>query len=377
MHEMSRRSLLGMGVAVLSSTRRAWPSLTLPVQSGLVPASVLSDTWARLSEASAENLKTFHDFGGKGDGSSDNAVAWQRIADWASKRSNAGNTPKIKIRSGRYVSSFTPNLAIDRLQIEFEGEVWLINTGDGFSFALDGGVTGAGVHGMKITGWPLLYGEPGSSHGVFARSVHNSELEFNCRGAGATGAGFYGEWLVDNKIKFIMSSNEGGLYSKPATGMHLTRRGPSEETSYNDLEVKISGMGKGIHLDAALGNNFRSGSVQNCLLGLEATTNAWDNKFWGTDFESNESDFRDASRRLQFYGCDMNTGGVFTKGSSGARVFGGRMENITISSGAQNVLLSGMAYNRTGSGRLSDSGTHTRYRDILNIASNISDDSPK
>lgn len=319
---------------------------------------------------------TFADFGGIGDGSTDNSVAWKNIADWALLRGHSGNTPKIRVPAGRYLSSEIPNFAINRLHIEFEGEVWLINTGTGNSFTLDGGEMGAGAYGLKITGWPQIYGTAGSSHGVFARGIFNSELEFNCRGAGALSAGFYGEWLVDNKIRFIMSSNEGGLYSKPTSGIYLTTRGVAEESSYNDIEAKLSGMDIGLILDAALGNNFKSGSIQNCRLGLETTRKAWDNKFWGVDFESNYSDFRDASQRLSFYGCDLNTGGTFMNGSSGARVFGGRMENVVISSGARNVLLSGMGYNRTGSGKLSNAGTQTRYRDVLNITEQVGHDGP-
>ncbi len=372
---MSRRALLNGGLGLVGGyvgNSLNW-ALEAPRGFPLGPSAMVLAQSTTLNE---REFATFNEFGGIGDGSTNNDLAWQKIADWAAARGSAGNTPKIRVPAGRYVTSKVPNLAINRLHIEFEGEVWLINTGSGHSFILDGGAKGAGAYGLKIGGWPQIYGTAGSSHGVFARAIFNSELEFNCRGAGALGAGLYGEWLVDNKIKFIMSSNEGGLYSKPKKGMHLTTRGISEDTSYNDIELKISGVDNGIFLDAALGNNVRSGSVQNCRLGLEATRKAWDNKFWGTDFESNTWDFIDASQRLNFYGCDINTGGTFASGSSGARVFGGRIEGVTIAVGAQNVLLSGMGYNRTGIGKLSDSGIQTRYRDVLNIANNLSHNGP-
>jgi len=323
---------------------------------------------ASLATASGDKgVASFVDFGGVGDGSTNNEAAWRKISEWASLRHYAGNTPKIRLPPGRYVSSSMPNLAINRLHIECDGEVWLINIGRGPSFILDGGRAGAGIYGLKITGWPQIYGGPTSSHGIYARGIFDSDLEFNCRSAGTAGAGFYGEWLVDNRIRFIMSTNEGGLTSSPSKGVHLTRRDTSEETSYNDLEIKVSGMNHGIFLEGALGNNFRSGSVQNCRLGLETTNAAWDNKFWGTDFESNALDFRDRSRRLSLHGCDVNTKGEFASGSTGARVFGGRIESIAVDAGAKNVLLSGTAFNRAGSGRIIDAGTGTRYRDILNI----------
>ena len=376
MVEFSRRTLLSAGVGFVGtySGSRSILGLSGPLKlTSDHPATVLS---SQAGTVDSREHATFADFGGIGDGSTNNAEAWQKIADWASRGALAGNTPKIRVPAGRYVSTSIPNLAINRLHIEFEGEVWLINTGPGHSFVLDGGANGAGAYGLRITGWPQIYGTPNSLHGIYARAIFNSEMEFNCRGAGTLSAGLYSEWLGDNKIKFIMSSNEGGLYSKPTYGMHLTNRNDAEETSYNDIELKISGTDTGIILDGALGNNLRSGSIQNCRVGMYATRKAWDNKLWGTDFESNGLDFVDTSRRLSFYGCDINTEGSFMRGSSGARVFGGRMESVTISSGAQNVLLSGMGYNRTGVGKLNDSGTQTRYRDVLNIADRLLHDGP-
>jgi len=315
-------------------------------------------------------VATLQDFGGIGDGAFDNSYVWRQAVEWASQRALAGNTPKLIVPAGRYVSTSVPNLAINHFHIQFEGEVWLINTGRGSSLILDGGSEGDGVYGMVIKGWPQIYGTPESRHGVFARALFNSEFELNCRGAGSSSAGFCGEWLVDNSIRFVMSSNEGGLYSKPSVGMTLDTRNNSEDTSYNDIQVKISGVATGIRLDSALGNLFRSGSVQNCAVGIYASEKAWDNKLFAVDFESNDFDFLDKSRRLSFSECDLNSGGEFLRGSSGPRIFGGRSESIAIREGAQNVLLTGMAFNRTGEGELTDLGVATRMRDILNIAEN-------
>ncbi len=368
MTAFSRRNMLGVGAKFIGSYSATQSLSNLAGQGKPIPNVYASISPRSSMVLASKDFATFADFGGVGDGSTDNAEPWRKIAAWASHRGFAGNTPKIRVPAGRYVSTSIPNLAINRLHIEFEGEVWLINTGTGHSFIIDGGAEGAGAYGLRITGWPQIYGPPKSSHGIYARSIHNSEIELNCRGAGAASAGFYGEWLVDNKISFIMSSNEGGLFSVPKRGMELGMRNHAEESSYNIVELKISGMDTGLILNGALGNNIRSGSIQNCGVGMNATRMAWDNKLWGIDFENNDLDFRDASRRLCFYGCDINTKGTFENGSTGARVFGGRIENLTISSGAANVLFSGMGYNRTGNGKIVDVGTGTRYRDVLNIA---------
>ncbi|MEG4931480.1 hypothetical protein QUA99_31945 [Microcoleus sp. F10-B2] len=319
-------------------------------------------------DKSMSGVKNFSEFGAKGDGVSDNSEAWKKVAIWASGRSFSGNSPKLLISPGRYVSFEMPNLAIDRFHMQFDGEVWLINNGRDHSFILDGGSAGDGVYGMVITGWPQIYGNKNSKNGIFARGIFNSHLQFNCRGAGSDGVGFYGAWLVDNKIEFIMTSVEGGLYNAPKCGILLTTRNVNEDSSYNNIEIKISGVDVGVALYSSLGNSIYGGSIQNCIVGMQLYEGAWDNKIWATDFEGNETDIIDSSKRLYLNGCDLNGLSHFIDGSSGAKIFGGRVEKIKVDSHVSNILISGVGFNRTGSGYYQNSSSTTRLRDVFDIS---------
>lgn len=343
---------------------------------GYLPAGASAQ--AATVQAKLRESVSVRDFGAEGNDATDNAVAFARARDHAALRSSAGNTTRIVFPAGRYRYSTSPNWAIIGLELEFQGEVWLINTGSGASFVLDGGATGVGVYGMKVLGFPRIYGEASSSHGVYARAIYRSKLEINIRGAGSTSSGFYSEWLVSNTLSIIMNVNEGGLYSTPARGMTLTRRAVNEESSYNlFVNPEMSGLPVGIYLDGSLGNVFHGGAVQANTLGLDTTTNAWENKFIGTDFEVNTKDARDNGRRTQFIGCDMEKGPEFGASCVGGVLMAGSVENITVLAGATDLLLSGAGYNRFGAGTITDAGTRTRYRDLRNIATSTIHNVPK
>lgn len=308
-------------------------------------------------------------FGCKGDGVTSNTSQLAAIRTHAALRTEAGNTVRINFPAGRYLYSQSPNWAILRLHMNFEGEVWLVNDGAGASFILDGGATGTGIYGIQITGMPLIYGEVGSMQGVFMRAIYKSWVAFNVRSVDPAFAALYMEWCVSNVIRFTCNANEGGLVSVPARGIHATIRGAAEETSYNLFEnVECTGMPVGIYLDGALGNMFVGGAVQGCTnVGMQQTANAWENKFYGTDFEVNTvRDAEIASREAQFYGCDFHKTVVFQSGAVNCSVIGGAMEGITVESGALRTLYSGVTYNRFGTGVISDAGTQTRFRDIRN-----------
>lgn len=308
-------------------------------------------------------------FGCKGDGVTSCTTQLASVRAYADTRSAAGNAVRVTFPAGRYLYSTSPNWAIIRLHLNFDGEVWLINDGAGASFILDGGATGTGVYGIQITGTPLIHGDAGSAQGVFMRAIYKSWLTFNVRGAGPAFAGLYMEWCVSNVIRYTINANEGGLTSTPARGVHATIRAAAEETSYNLFEnIECTGVPVGIYLDGALGNLFVGGAVQGCTnVGMQQTPNAWENKFIGTDFEVNTvRDAEVASREAQFIGCDFHKGVVFQSGAVNCSVIGGAHEQIIVESGALRTLYSGVTYNRFGTGVITDAGTQTRFRDIRN-----------
>jgi hypothetical protein len=320
------------------------------------------------------------DFGAVGDGVADDTGAIHAARDYIAASLAAGNRRKLIFPPGRYQFSASPNWAISRLDLEFQGEVWLINTGTWASFEIDGGATGPGVYGLKIKGYPLVYGGALTTHGYYLRAVHRSHLEINCRGAGGASSGLYMEWCVSNTMYYIMNVNEGGLYNTPNRGITLTSRAANEESSYNNFfNAECSGMPVGVYMDGALGNVFLGGAIQGCTnVGVQQTANAWENKFIGTDFEVNTNgDIECDARESQFIGCDLEKKITFQANAVNCSMIGGVTENIVTIAGAARTLLSGVTYNRFSSGSITDGSTSTRFRDLRNKGTAIVENTPR
>lgn len=331
---------------------------------------------ARTAQSKLRDFVSVLDFGAVGDGATNNDAAFAAARAYAASASAAGNVVGLYFPAGRYVYSASPNWAIIRLHMHFEGEVWMICTGVGaHGFILDGGASGTGVYGMKITGEPQIYAAANGFHGVYARALFDCDLSINVRSAGNGNTSFYSEWLVDCDIRLISSGNEGGFnIGTPGTLMQLTTRGVGEDSSYNRILASVGGttiskITRGIFLDAALGNEIK-GTVQNCVLGLETTANAWENKFLNVDFEGNDSDFKIGCRRIDLNGCDFEVGGSFESGALGGRIRGGRCESINVKAGAVGTLLD-TAYNRTGSGTITNAGTRTRRQSLWDATNQV------
>lgn len=318
-------------------------------------------------------------FGAKGDGITDDTIALDKARFYLYTELTAGNRVKLLWEPGRYIYTNSPNWAINRLCMEFIGEVWLINNGTGSTFVMDGGATGAGVYGCNIKGFPQLYGGAGTQHGAYIRAVHRSQLELECRGAGTAFSGLYQEWNVSNTIQFQMNFNVGGLYNTPARGITQTSRNSNEETSYCTLiNPETSGMPVGIYQDGALGNVIIGGASQACTTaGVIQTPNAWNNKFYGTDFEANAADIISNARESQFFGVDCEKSITFQSSAINCSVIGGITENVIIDAGANHTLLSGLVYNRFGLGSITDNATNTRYRDLRDKGQNLVHNKPR
>lgn len=302
-----------------------------------------------------------------GDGVTNCDAGLQRLHRQVLRRYAAGNTVALIWPAGRYVYTAMPNWAVPALHMHFQGEVWLINNGAGDALTFDGGARGAGVFGLKVTGFPRIYGTKSSGHGVFARAVYRSQFEIACCGAGHKSAGFHGEWLVSNEIRFSMNVNEGGLYSRPASGMFLTSRAgdPNFQSSYNGIyEPELSGLPVGLVLDSALGNKVFGGAFQANDMGLEIRRSGWSNKIFGADFESNQTDLSDNGRSTQIINCDFEKGPVFEQYARLSSMTGGECEQIAVRAGANRVVLSDVIYNRFGRGKVDSMAASTLLRGL-------------
>lgn len=314
-------------------------------------------------------------FGAKGDGgtNNDSALAGARVHMAARAASGGLNTELLVWPAGRYLYTASENWAIQRLRMHFEGEVWLIRTGTGPAFIMDGGATGPGLLGLQITGYPYINDDGAANHAVYIRAIHSSRFELRSTGAGAGFSVYYCEWLVDNDASFVVSGLEGGIYKVPAYGLRFTSRNANEECSYNRVQVRISGdavnkIPIGVFLDGALGNKI-TGTIQNCTMGFRDTTNAWQNVFDKVDWEANTADSEVHGEQTQLVTCDFEKGPVFKGDALDCSMIGGSTVNITVESGALNTLLSSLTYNRrriSGTGAITDAGTGTRKTDVRN-----------
>lgn len=322
------------------------------------------------------------DFGATGDGTTDDTTAISNARAYAASAAAAGNVVEIVWPAGRYKYTTSPNWAINRLHMRADGEVWLIGS-DGPGFLLDGGSVGDGKYGIKVKGDFLIYAVGASStHGVYMRAISKSDLEFNIRGAHSSYSGLYMEWGVSNTIRLLAGVNEGGWYPSytPAKALTLTQRGANEQSSYNVfINCELSGCPTGAYLDASLGNTFFGGAIQaNTNYGAQLTLNAWANKFYGTDFEANTNnlDIECDGYENQFFGVDCEDLIKFTANADDNAVFGGTTESLTIDSGAKQTRVIGLLYNRFNAGSITDNGTRTRFRDIVNKQTAVVSNTP-
>lgn len=333
--------------------------------------------YTRSAEAKALEIISMADDGFLGDGLESPAAIARNNAALVDVKTRfdtiteAGNRIKMICLPGRYAFTEMPNLAAPYLEWEFQGEPWLINKGTGGGLTFDGGATGPGIAGMRITGFPRVFGGPNSQHGIYMRAIHRSRLEARIKGAGAGFSGLYAEWCVSNELWPIVNFNEGGYpESTPARGMTLTSRGgdPNFQCSYNNIyDPEFSGLPIGLVLDGALGNKLFGGAIQGNALGCQTTSFAWANKFFGTDFEVNTVDLQDNGLSTQFYGTDMEVGPVLQANSREFAMYGGEISRITVDATAVMPLLSGTTINRFSSGGIFGAGQdRLRLRDIKN-----------
>jgi hypothetical protein len=341
---------------------------------------------ARTLDDKARETISVTDFGAVGDGIANNDAALAAAHAYMAARSAAGgsNTMELVWPAGRYIYTSSENWGIDRLRMRFEGEVWLIRTGTGPAFILDGGASGAGLLGLQILGYPYVTDDGTPHHAIYARAIHSSRMEIRSTGAGAGFSAFYGEWLVDNDISFVVSGIEGGIYKVPDYGLHLTNRNVNEECSYNRIQVRVSGEGinkipVGVYLDGALGNKI-TGTIQNCTLGFKDTTNAWQNVFDKVDWEANSADAEIHGEQTQLAFCDFQIGPVFKSDALDCSMIGGSTVNVTLENGAFNTLLSSFTYNRRripGTGVITPGWDQsTRFRDLKNGKTGAIHDAP-
>ncbi|MNQ56864.1 hypothetical protein D3C85_710010 [compost metagenome] len=334
---------------------------------------VVADDGARWKLVFFESV-TVKQIGAKGNGVADDTVALTAARNWLA---SATFKPKLVFPAGRYLYSVSPNWAIDHAEIVADGTVYLRNTGSGHSVIIDGGAVSGGVFGLRM-GWGnkfIVEGPAGSQDGVYCRSIlQGCKLGFQVNGAGTTFSGMNIEFAVCAEIDFTCSNNTQGFtwYSRPATGLKLTRRGAGELCSYCLFPNPIieGTSADGVIFDWAQGNILHGGTIEGIAsVGASFTANAIKNKIVGTDFEVNtDHDIYCLGRGNEFIEC--NTEKVITLDGAAVinKIVGGSHSKITANASTVNNLVTGATYNQNNDGStITDlSGGKLRLRDNYN-----------
>lgn len=215
--------------------------------------------------------------------------------------------PKIVFPAGVYPYTTSPNWALERLRMHFDGEVTLqcSNSSGGNGFTIDSGATLASgyCNGVYITGSPKVEMLSTGGHAVFIRGVFRSFIAICVRSAGTGKAGFWTEFCVANDYsgssvsQFYQNPQGWANSAQPFYGVVETRRAASstESCGHNKwTTVMIEGVNTGVYLDYSIGAVFEAGTIEGCTTGAQFTVNAYAPRFLDVDFEANTSDFVDA-----------------------------------------------------------------------------------
>lgn len=319
------------------------------------------------------------DFGAVGDGVADDTTALQDARDYLADLATAGTQlPTLLFPAGIYKYSVSPNWAVNKANLQTEGEVRMRYTGTGNAFIIDGGTVSAVLNDLSFDRF-IIEAPSTAGHGVYIRNVHRSSFGFNVKGAGSTSAGIYVAFSVCSIFNTPMVSvNDGGWYlgAKPYDGMYLTNAVVGIDSGFTSyctfVNPIIEGTTQGIQVHRGLGNTFIGGTSEGITdTAIIIHDTSIRNKFFTIDMEVNLGDVLCNGQENEFYGIDSNFYFQFGPTSKRNLIVGGNYETIAIESGAEDNTLIGARYNIAGSGTFGDNGTRTRLRDLYNVQTDL------
>lgn len=309
-------------------------------------------------------------FGLKGD-DSDETNEVQFFRDYLA----ANTSTKLVFNEGIYRYTTSPNWAIDKTCVEFDGDVTFHKIGAGTGLIFDAGATTSLSFDFSF-GWNNrvnVIGDTSSYGGVFVRSCHHCKIAATVRGCGPTFDAFTVQFSVLGEYRFITSVNQAPFAAdtKPLRGISLTRRDVGEDTSacifYNPI---IEGVDSdGIVLDHALKNLFINGTSEgNGGENVVCTANADNNTFQGIDSEVSGGTvgIRDGGRRNRWVNILDDNQFVIDTTAVKCVVEGGVFNAFTNKGKGSNITDVSYASN---SGVFSDTGTFTTLRDAYRLVS--------
>ncbi|CAE6835297.1 hypothetical protein [Paraburkholderia domus] len=280
---------------------------------------------------------------------------------------------KLTFPAGVCAAAAFPNFAISGAMIVNDGEVHLRYTGTGNAITLDAGL-GNNVWGMTFgQGKGFIIEAPSTAlDGAYIRNLYRCKVVARCWGAGVASAGFQVLGCVTSDFDLVTTNTErtGGWYSgtPPLTGVSIDQSAPGAQTAYCTFKCAIDSTQIGIYVASTLGNTFLGGySEYNTIYGMQLTTAALNNKFYGMDFEQNTSMDVNCAGSYNEFAIDTGSGGAtggfrFVAGSVGNRLIGGEHDQVAIDAGTGNYI-GGIIFGRGLSGNLqiTDSGTKSAF----------------
>jgi hypothetical protein len=258
---------------------------------------------------------------------------------------------------GYYSYATAPSWALPDIEVEGIGKVYLVHTGMGSGIDLNN-VSGSHYVGAKIRNLTLK-GNANTTIGFDLCDMHRVDVsDIHIGPMSPTGTGFKIAFSVYSKFtnlnvdtKYVPGTTAAQL---PAIGLHVTRTSGSDRTTDTIFEnyAILNSSIAGILIDYANNNRFIGGSVEYCGKGISITggTESAFNSFYSPYLENNTThDVHIANgNNNSFYSPYLNAGAVGAAGylvidaGQGNAVYGGLASVITIASGVNNSVLSGV-----------------------------------
>lgn len=350
-------------------------------------ATILVDTLGRRWFREYNNSISPLWFGADNTGTYDNTAAFSAVVAFLNSQQNP---PECIFPSGHYKYSSSPNWAIQDATYTANGSVFLECTGSGHAVILNGQATANGnIYNCKFgSDTPfIIAAKPTGGHGIYASSFHHSIVSARVIGAGNLKAGMYVQFAVCSRFNIQVTKNgqpANAWYNsaQPTYGIYLTELNPGELVSYctfiNPILEHVASSGA--YLDHAFGSTFVGGTMEGCgSVGLQLTSNAFNNRFYDVDFEVNtDHDIYCTGRENQFINCDTNLKITIDGYANNNVIDGGSHNAIYISANCANTKLIDFVYNRNDNGSTINDLSYgkTYYRGLTNRVTNSTRNTP-
>jgi hypothetical protein len=282
-------------------------------------------------------------------------------AGWATGIIWAGGIKYI-FKPGYYSYDTAPNWAKSGIDIEGQGDVFLVHTGSGYGIDLTGATYAEGVRVRNLK----LIGNDNTTRGFNAENTERSDIEnITILKMSAAGIGFNIAHSVSTLFKNLrVSANDPDVGTLPATGLQITRiSGSLRTTDCTFINPVMEGLtGTGIYVPFGNNNIFIGGTSESNAKGvvLDGGSTSAFNSFFNLYCEGNSAndilvtDGDNNSFYNSFNNATSGSGTIVVTAGQGNLVDAGTSAGVTIGASANYTTIRN---HRTSS--ITDGGTNT------------------